>query len=388
VQYTKATACPGFIAMVGDGSEQEGRMAQAQQEEGLLRQVYNSQRDGGETEELKDYVYDPAHSSSDVRSALMLHAPKVSQDTWKEVFRREPSMNPWHLAQALVANSPLQPEVVRLMEESELTPFYKQLVYGAQTGGVSSLTILESEMAHWKYEHARALNELASAAIRGDDHLTIADAMAFEAQYPEMGTPWARISMLIAQGDLLAAKAIVDELNAIPEPEGAMEVLGMALALELSNTPLAEAPQATLDRLEILANGEGTGMFAAQAWLRSLDATLYPERILLPVELRSSFTYQEPTEEQVVDIALLSVYPNPSGGQQAVFVVTRLQEGMESGEVRVFDPMGRQVVVERIMGHSAIVEVPVNGLANGLYIAALYADGLQVGITKFELTNR
>ncbi len=386
IPYAKATACPGFIALVGAGEGQQSAMAQAQNESSLLRQVYNAQRDGGNTEALKEYVYNPAHSSSAVRSELMLAAPKVSIETWTEVFKRDPAMNPWHMAQALMANSPLQPEVMRMMEESGLTSFYKQLVVDAQGMGINSQTILESEMAHWKYEHATALKQLVAAAISGEEADTLDDALAMEAEHPEMGTPWARINLLIAKGDLLAAKAIVDGLNAVPEPEGAMEVLGLALALEVLGTPLLEAPVSTMERLHTLADGEGTGMFAAQAWLRLIEPDAYPERILLPMENRSLIV-TEPEESGAVLDGLLSVYPNPSQGQDAVYIVAKLLDGMSGGNVQVYDPLGREVHAERFTSATGIVEVRTKGLSSGLYVVVLYGDGTRLGSIKFELTQ-
>ncbi|HNI06005.1 MAG TPA: hypothetical protein PL010_15375 [Flavobacteriales bacterium] len=385
--YNKEEACGQFMmAMVGGGGGQASRMQQAQEEYALVRTVYDSQRDGGNTASLKEYVYDPAHSSSEVRNTLMLAAPKVSIETWAEVFKREAPLNPWHMAQALLANSPLQPEVVRMMEESELTPYYKQLVLGGQGDGINSQTILESEMSHWKHEHAEALKRLVAEALEAETTEAIDAALTVEAQYPEMGTPWSRIHLLIAKGDLAGAKAIVDELNAVAEPEGAMEVLGMSLDLEMDGTPLADAPPAMLERLQYLADNEGTGMFAAQSWLHLLQPDAYPERILLPVDTRSSFAGPVDGDPVATD-EVISVYPNPAKDQAAVYVVVKLHEGMEKGTVQVFDPIGRLVHTEQVASSTAIVEVPVQGFVPGLYLVALDGEGLRIGTGKFELTR-
>lgn len=387
-QYSKEQSCPGYIAMVGNGSSQQSRMAEAQQQHNGLKLLYDAQRDGGATDLLKLFVLETAHSSADVRNALMAAAPKVSVETWKEVFGRAPALNPWHLAQALQANSPLQPEVMRMMEESDLTPFYKQLVLGVQNGGVSSLSIFEAEMTQWKQQHADALKRLVAAAVMGEEEVTVDDALVFEAQYPQIGTPWARIQLRLAQGDLAAAKAIVDAQNAVPEPEGTMEVLGMALALEQAGSTLHDASAEQLDRLHTLADGEGTGMFAAQAWLRAIDPWLYPERILLPHEMRAMAASEADDAANTETEQLLSVYPNPSNGEGAVYAVARMMEGMESGEVSIYDPIGKLLLRQRVQGRSAIVELPVRDLPPGLYVATLHADGVQVGSLKFEITAR
>lgn len=386
LNYTKAAACADYVQMFAGSGGQQSRMQQAHQEYALLRAVYDSQRDGGNTELLKEYVSALGHSSSDVRSALMLAAPKVSIETWTEVFKRETPLNPWHMAQALLANSPLQPEVVRMMEESKLTAYYKQLVLGGQGGGINSQTILESEMNHWKGVHARALKQLAADAVEAEDITAIDAALALEAQYPEMGTPWTRIHLLIAKGDLAAAKAVVDGLNDVPEPNGALEVLGMSLELELAGTALTEAPTAMLERLEYLADNEGGGMFAAQGWLRLFDDSAYPERILLPRENRSLST-QAADHDPIPVEGPLAVYPNPAKAQDVVYVVVKLPEGMENGTMQVFDPLGREVTQQRINTATAVAEIPVTALAPGLCVAVLNGEGLRIGSVKFELTH-
>ncbi len=384
--YSKEVACADYVQMFAGSGGQQSRMQQAQQEYALLRAVYDSQRDGGNTSTLKEYVYDAAHSSSQVRSALMLAAPKVSIETWTEVFKRETPLNPWHMAQGLLANSPLQPEVVRMMEESELTPYYKQLVMGGQGGGINSQTILESEMSHWKGVHARALKQLVAQALEAEEATAIDAALAVEAQYPEMGVPWTRIHLLIAKGDLAAAKAIVDGLNDVPQPNGALEVLGMSLELEMAGTPLSEATPAMLERLQTLADNDGPGMFAAQGWLRLFDPEAYPERILLPMENRS-MSVQAPEDDPIAVAGPLAVYPNPAKDQDIVYVVAKLPEGMESGTVQVFDPLGREVATQRINTATAIVEVKTGALAPGLYVAVLNSEDLLIGSFKFELAR-
>jgi len=71
-----------------------------------------------------------------------------------------------------------------------------------------------------------------------------------------------------------------------------------------------------------------------------------------------------------------------------VYAVARMLEGMETGEVSIYDPLGKLLLKQRVQGRSAIVELPTNDLPTGLYVATLQADGLQVGTVKFELSAR
>jgi hypothetical protein len=78
---------------------------------------------------------------------------------------------------------------------------------------------------------------------------------------------------------------------------------------------------------------------------------------------------------------------NPAKDQTAVYVVAKLLDGMVNGTVQVFDPLGRLVHTERVASATAIVEVPVQGYAPGLYLVALDGEGLRIGTSKFELTR-
>ena len=127
-------------------------------------------------------------------------------------------------------------------------------------------------------------------------------------------------------------------------------------------------------------------MFAAQGWLRLFDPEAYPERILLPTETRSSLASTVYDDPVATDEAI-SVYPNPAKDQAAVYIVAKLHEGMEQGTVQVFDPLGRLVHTERVASATAIVEVPVQGFAPGLYLVTLDGEGLRIGAGKFELAR-
>ncbi len=179
LQFNRAIACGGgaMMLMASGGQNAANAVSNAASERTTLKAVYDNWTDGGNTEGLADYVRNLANTSYQVRNQLMLVAPKVSSDVWKLVFYREVPMNSWHLAQALIANSPLEPEVYRMMEESELTAYYKQLVANEQ-GGMNMQTIMESELAYWESEQSQALFVYSALALEEDATVTIADAIS------------------------------------------------------------------------------------------------------------------------------------------------------------------------------------------------------------------
>lgn len=350
----------------------------------LLKQVYDDQKDNGDTEGLKDYIDDASHSSYDVRNQLMLCAPNVSSAVWEQVFGRDPAMNPWHLAQALLANTPLQPEVIRMMEDSGLDPYYQQLVRGAQGSGISQLTIMESEMGHWMNRRERALNAMAMAGLKTGTPVALHDALDWDEDHPQNGLPLNRLGLLMASGDLAGAKDIVDDLLLDPEPDAGMEVLGMYLGLKIAGLGIQDVSTSDHARLQVIAATYGPGQGQAQGWLEAMGEGPFRDEMILPHEQRSLSGHAAAVASPV---ELLAAYPNPSDGKQPVFVVVRLPEGMEQATLRVVDPTGRLVREETITRSAAIIELMPAELPNGLFAASLSAGEVQLGTAKFTIAR-
>lgn len=382
--YDKPISCPGNFPLFSSAGAKQ-KMVAAQAELSNLRAVYDAERDGGDTEGLKDFIYNNASNSYEIRNRLMLAAPKVSREIWEQVFALDPPMNPWHLAQALIQNSPLQPEVLLMMEDNGLSPFYKQLVLGAQGDGISMLSIQESEMAHFAGEYARALNELTADALESETAGAIDDVLAWEAAHPQAGLPMDRIALLMAKNDLASAKTITDSYRALAEPDAGMEVLGMYLDLKVAGLDMENADAGALQRLEQIANTSGAGQGQAQAWLETIGYATFPEEVILPHD-RRAVTSESGVEEPAAQ-ELVRAYPNPANGKEPVYMVLRLPEGMDGADVRVYDPEGRLVHQTRVAQRTGIVELPAAELANGLYAVQVTEDGVGLGASKFVVVR-
>ncbi len=355
---------------------------EAEENYNLLREVYDEQSDGGDTEGLKDYIADPSHSGYDVRNQLMLVAPRVSSAVWSQVFVRDPAMNPWHLAQALLANVPLQPEVIRMMENSGIDPYYQQLVRNAQGNGINQLTIMESEMGHWRLRRERALNAMTLDALKTGTQTALQDALDYDEDHPQHGLPLNRLGLLMAKGELTDAKDIVDDILLAPHPDAGIEVLGIYLDLLIADQTIYDVSTSDRARVGNIAHTYGPGQGQAQAWLECLGEGPFPDEMILPDENRSM---QASPETAPAPIELLATFPNPSDGKQAVYLVVRMPEGMEQATLRVVDPLGRIVRDEVISRAAAIIELEPGQLANGLYLASLFAGEIQLATSKFEV---
>lgn len=51
------------------------------------------------------------------------------------------------------------------------------------------------------------------------------------------------------------------------------------------------------------------------------------------------------------------------------------------------DPLGRMIHHQRFQGEVELLDLDTRNLATGVYTAMLEADGIRIGVTKFELVR-
>ncbi|MBK8500520.1 MAG: hypothetical protein IPL52_17290 [Flavobacteriales bacterium] len=168
-----------------------------------------------------------------MRNKLMLVAPSVTIDGWRAaLITRTPAMNPWHLAQALLANSPLQQEVLDMVESLPIDPFYKELVYGGQSG-VSMYSIYQSEIAHFYAAKATALQAMVRKSLLSGDAGDIALTHARLTASKSVGEHEAHLALYLAEGDLTSARTLVNNrkcashAGGLPQPEQRPGIFGV-----------------------------------------------------------------------------------------------------------------------------------------------------------------
>jgi len=62
-----------------------------------------------------------------------------------------------------------------------------------------------------------------------------------------------------------------------------------------------------------------------------------------------------------------------------------LPEGADGGQVRITDPLGRTIHQQTFYGEVQILALETQGMTTGAYAAELVADGIRIGVAKFEL---
>lgn len=379
VTYSKLSACPTDLSgLVGvDDDLDDATDAEAEFE--VLKEVYEGWRNGGDTEGLVAFVKDPLNDSYTVRNRLMLVAPKVDKEVWTEVFARGTTLNAWHVAQALLANSPLEPAVISMMERAELAPFYQDLVRNNQNG-VNMHSIYKSELAHFYGTKAKAITGATSKVLLGHEPAAkAADILAGLDGLNMTSEPELRLGLHLATNNLAQARALVNTHRSAEPGNGYWKVQDMLVDHRERDLSVADLTSGEQILLESIAATDKEGAAEARVWLDLLGQPFVPE-FALPNTNKSRHVKAN-TETYLENSPYLRAYPNPSNGP--VFVVYEVPEGVEQALLEVVSADGKLILSQSIAPQNGIAEL--GKLPLGLNVATLRCDGIRVGIAKVSI---
>jgi hypothetical protein len=345
-------------------------------------EAYDATRDNGDTYTLIDFVGDPSKTSAQVRNALQSVAPNVSVPVWEAAFARSPFMNAWNLTQALLSNSPLQPEVMKLCYESQLSNFYYNLVASAQNGS-NPLDILESAISTYASGKAENLTDLGRWSWLDSTNVDSAITLLknWHDQLPADNGAAVRAGYYNATGDMAALYTLAQTLennSALPQVYGLLK----RYAAEQQSAGWLSPTAASKGWLQTLGQDrELIGSARAGTWLHALGSEPLEEIIVLPEpEQRRMEVPQRVRPSNSQEALILEVYPNPTSG--LAYVVCHVPEGVALSVITVHDAEGRLLKEVRLGSVAAVVELDLSGMAAGLYTASLSLDGVRAGQLK------
>jgi len=115
---------------------------------------------------------------------------------------------------------------------------------------------------------------------------------------------------------------------------------------------------------------DGFGVYMARSALLKLDTL--PRNYHNDCELLQSPDEQRNKTIASEDVSEFSIYPNPSNGQ---FTLAYQMNEMETGEIRMFDMVGKQVFAQTVSGEAKMVNMNLSELSTGLYLISLEVNG-------------
>ena len=248
---------------------------------------------------------------------------------------RIPALNPWHLAQALLANSPLQRDVLDMVESLPIDPFYKELVYGGQSG-VSMHTIYQSEIAYFYAKKTTALQAMVRKSLLSGDAGDIALTHARLKASKSVGEHEAHLALYLAEGDLTSARTLIDAQLQGAGDLGYWQVQDLLLTLKEQSMGPQDLDGNGEQTLRDIVAAQGQGAAQAQAWLALLGHP-EPEVVILPANSKRRKPVRERTTASVQP--MLAAYPNPTNGP--TYLTYIVAEGVEQAELRLHDAAGK-----------------------------------------------
>jgi hypothetical protein len=305
----------------------------------------------------------------------------ISDDAWKAAVYRIPAMNPWHLAQALIAGSPLRPEVIRLMEDAGLDQYYIDLVKNNQPGGVTQKMILESEIIHFNGKRQSTFADMSRAYLRGDSTMNVNDVLTHLTKSDLLLRASLQADILMANQSYQDAD---DVLSLCVQEDKTQDwcVLQQELNDALRNSISWDSlPQSLIDQSIYLSlNPQKLGSAQAQSLLTATTDSLFDHEIAYPQSAKN-FRSGMPSS---VSLAAMTIYPNPA--VDAIQIVLDKELSQSVDRIEIVDTSGKlALVVTQPMNTIWIADV--GNLSSGQYVARAFSAGRLVDSTKFQIAR-
>ncbi len=240
--------------------------------------IYRGLLDCGNRQVAVDAVNDPTLSSLEVRNALLNCSPYVSDSLFQLTFDRVPELSPWHMAQVLLANSPLSLRVKQMMLNSGLSSYYQQLVLNGQNGGPTHKSILEADMSSLQLKLDRARQDYKRLSYLHGDSLKWDEVIIrLEA---EGAPPRAKIGANYFAKETATADSLIGSLPTTTTEAKALKAIAETL-LDTAHCPRFTTQQETILRT-LAADPTAGGRSMARAALRRTTGEVYQTPLLLP----------------------------------------------------------------------------------------------------------
>ncbi|MFN0032627.1 MAG: T9SS type A sorting domain-containing protein [Flavobacteriales bacterium] len=373
---TNAQLCPLIpdVTDIGGGiAEHEDKLEALQQ----AKNIYALTIDNNNTNALIDALNSAFPLESSLLANYLMGSSPLSSEVLTEAINESETLNPWHLTQVLLANSPLPRDVMYNLEQSEiLSAFFMSLIYDAQIPGTFNLRkLLELEIASCEAERHISLLGLLDYYNAHADQIDICtstrDLMLMD------GSRHAQLWLLdyyIEEGAATSAEALLSEIATWPDMQDL--VAFKTIQLELNGDWNLLHPNQMTSLENWAANPASAASAEALAVLHHLDLTDALPEPELPFDERGSNirTVRKPKVSAIV----LNTYPNPAKENTFVTYPSEL-DGI--GQLHVYNELGQTISTLSLNG-KGIAELDIQGYPVGLYLVCLVVEGKTLAETK------
>ena len=347
-----------------------------------LKTSYDGYANNGTGPLLRNIISDASKTSIEVRNALMDAAPSVTDDLLIMTLNRQPALLGWHMAQAMLANSPLRAAVLAELAQTDYYPYYKSLVYAGQTGGLTARQIMEMDYANYRTEQYLGLDELLQLQFNleeeGDENWVEVEQDLSTLAY--LLSEKDKALILAAKGDLLSAKN--ELLNCTSDEADYCDVISAVFEMQINGMTNQGLSTRTVNELQNVATDAGHKMKGTASQLLAFwNIGGFEEFLELPVGagLRAA---KVPALENL-EIKNIAVNPNPASDN--FYINYLLPDGCEEAVIHVYDHAGKMIAIFNTIQFNGVIEMSGKNLSPGIYTIDLVANNIKIDTAKLTV---
>ena len=353
----------------------------AAEDHAALKAVYDGEVNGGDGEYLLGLIEDGGNPSALIRNALLAASPKVDDKVMLSAIQRDPAMDDAHLAQVLLANSPLTPDVLIGMKESEIGEYYQELVREGQEGEPNWRVLVEGELAGLRATAERARHDYLRRVLLADSLGHPLDSVSLMLNDADLaGRPVEMLGLLLAQHDWTSAGNFLSdaEENGLTSKQAMVyEVVLDVLQEPVEAASIVQAAEA--DLRDIATDEAADCQIQARNLLEHYLDEAFTEPMYLPKEEKRGGVLAATNGPG----SNWTIRANPNPANDRLLVITHAPMRDPVYFAALYDAFGHELDRQRVMPGPAISEFDVGRYAPGLYRVALLGpyQGLVNGLS-------
>jgi hypothetical protein len=309
-------------------------------------------------------------------------SPNISDDIWQSCFDRNPAMNPWHLAQALIAASPLRSTVLDMIKASDIPQSIAAVILNGQYAGVTSKEIFESDLAGLAQDAESLRQEYLRSFFLSDNDSLPESTTALDAFLANNGTVadlYVRAGMKIRMNDNTGALQVLSNgSNVIPTK---YHFRPLAIALESKQT--SQYPNLSAvhrQELESIAFDEEQ-IGATQA--RAVISMANEETYAMDIRARHANLRSQKVKNETSKAPSFTIQPNPA--KDRIWITLPYFDLSETVHITVTDMFGRSILSSESITISGLIEIDTSKWNSGIYILEIKSRNLMLGNEKVEI---
>ncbi len=326
--------------------------------------------DGGQTGAVVSFISNLANSSALIRENLLPLCPYLSVTALDTLLDRSASMNPWHLSELLIACSPLDPVLLkRINNEIALPSYFLGLINEYQDGGNERLQ-KETAIKAANINKNRAFGKLLELELSSDT--LVRNYSEMEALF-ETNNDLSESAMLYeiyrAQGKFEEASTVYEAYlrDTLSAEENALNDIIFEIA---NNGGYAYADSSQQQALQSLLNSEESIRMQVKSALELITKEPFECEFVYPEIPKSKVNRME---EKPVSISLLEVYPNPVSEDFTVGFV--LPADQRNSALNIYNNLGQLIDQIDLSKDNGIHYLNARNWQSGLYIIDLIVNG-------------